>query len=162
MFKLFSRKSSILEVKAPFDGKVIPIEEVKDDVFAQLMMGDGLAIIPEDGNVYSPLDGVISAVATTNHALGITSDDGIELIVHYGIDTVKYKGEGFRMLVKQDQKVKAGDLLLEVDMDYFTSKGVDLTSPVLVTNKDEFEIVEKTALNSSVRHGDLLYTVRKK
>lgn len=162
MFHFFSKKNNIYEVKAPFAGRVIPVEEVKDDVFAQLMMGDGVAIIPKEGNVYAPLSGVISAVATTFHALGITSQEGIELIVHYGIDTVKHQGKGFKMMTEQGQKVQTGDLLIKADMAYFEANQVDLTSPILVTNSDVFEITEKPSLGKEVSAGDTLYFVKKK
>lgn len=159
MFNLFKKKS--VEILAPFAGKVIPIEEVKDDIFAQKMMGDGVAIVPSEGEIHAPIKGVVSAVANTNHAIGITSPEGIELIVHYGIDTVKHKGQGFEVFVKQGQKVEAGDLLIKADMNYFNECGVDLTSPVLVTNSSEFNIEEK-AIGKSVGQGQVLYIVNKK
>ncbi len=162
MFNLFAKKKTPLEVRAPFAGRVIDITEVKDDVFAQMMMGDGVAIIPDEGSIYAPVDGTVSALAVQLHALGITSNDGMELIVHYGIDTVKYQGEGFEMLVKEGQKVSVGDLILKADMDRFTADHVDLTSPIVLINSDGYEIVEKPSLGKTVSAGDVLYVVKKK
>ena len=97
MFKLFKKKE--ISIYAPFDGDVMDIKDVADPVFSQLMMGDGCAILPTSGIICAPVSGTVTFIINTNHAVCITTDEGLELIVHYGIDTVKYGGKGFDMKV---------------------------------------------------------------
>lgn len=96
----------------PLKGKVVPITDVPDSVFSEKMMGDGCAIIPEDGKVYAPDNCVVKMVAPTKHAVGLVTDDGIEILIHFGLDTVQYQGEGFTWHVKEGQTVEKGDLLV--------------------------------------------------
>ena len=97
------------EVLSPVDGKVEDLSKVKDEVFSQKMMGDGAAVVPSDGTIYSPVDGKITVAYATKHAYGITSDDGAEILIHVGLDTVNLKGEHFTSAVEQGQTVKRGD-----------------------------------------------------
>ena len=127
-----SAKRSVL---APVNGQAVPLEQVPDEVFSQKVLGDGLAIIPVDGKIYSPADGEISSVAETKHAYGFTSDGGLEILVHFGLETVSLKGEGFTPHVKAGDRVKAGDLVAEVDMDLLKSKGINPITPVLVCDE---------------------------
>lgn len=99
-------KGKQLEIAAPLTGKVIPVTEVPDPVFAEKVLGDGIAVDPTEGTVYSPVDGTIFQIAHTFHAMGIESDDGLEILVHLGIDTVKLEGKGFQSFVEVGQKVK--------------------------------------------------------
>ena len=124
-------------IKAPIKGKVIAIEEVPDPVFAQKMMGDGCAIVPEDGKIYAPFDATIEMIAPTKHAVGLKSKDGLEVLIHYGLETVELKGEGFTFHVKEGQEVKAGDLLYEADFDVFNEKKINLITPVVITSQLE-------------------------
>ena len=101
-------KGKQLEIAAPLTGKVIPVTEVPDPVFAEKVLGDGIAVDPTEGTVYSPVDGTIFQIAHTFHAMGIESDDGLEILVHLGIDTVKLEGKGFQSFVEVGQKVKKG------------------------------------------------------
>ena len=121
---------------SPQNGECIPIEQVPDPVFAEKILGDGIAIKPSDNNVYSPCDGTIVQIAHTFHALGIESDDGLEILVHLGINTVELKGEGFTCFVKVGQHVKSGDKLMEMDCSFVESKGLSTISPCLITNMD--------------------------
>ena len=107
-------KGKQLEIAAPLTGKVIPVTEVPDPVFAEKVLGDGIAVDPTEGTVYSPVDGTIFQIAHTFHAMGIESDDGLEILVHLGIDTVKLEGTGFQSFVEVGQKVKKGDKIGEV------------------------------------------------
>ena len=107
-------KGKQLEIAAPLTGKVIPVTEVPDPVFAEKVLGDGIAVDPTEGTVYSPVDGTIFQIAHTFHAMGIESDDGLEILVHLGIDTVKLEGKGFQSFVEVGQKVKKGDKIGEV------------------------------------------------
>lgn len=145
-------------VVSPFTGKVIPLSEVEDEVFAGGMMGQGLAVIPEDGKVYSPCDGTVSTVFPTGHAVGITADNGVEILIHIGMDTVKLDGKGFTKKVKDKDRVKTGQLLIEFDLDLVKEAGYSVVSPVIVSNTDEFADVAPSA-SGNVKPGDELIVV---
>lgn len=119
-------------VIAPINGKVISLDEVPDPVFSDRVLGDGCAIIPEDGKIYSPVNGKISSIADTFHAYGIESDDGLEILIHFGLETVSLKGQGFTPHVKVGDKVKVGDLIAEVDIKLLKSNNINLITPVLI------------------------------
>ena len=119
-------------VIAPLSGQPVPLSEVPDEVFSQKVLGDGVAIIPDDGKLYSPVNGEISTVAETLHAYGFTSDDGLEILVHVGLDTVGLKGEGFKPCVKEGDRVKVGDLVAEIDLDYIKAQGLNTITPVII------------------------------
>ena len=159
MFKLFKKKE--ISIYAPFDGDVMDIKDVADPVFSQLMMGDGCAILPTSGIICAPVSRTVTFLINTNHAVCITTDEGLELIVHYGIDTVKYGGKGFDMKVSVGQKVKAGDILYHCDMEFFRADSVDLTSPIVVTNGDLFKIIRKK-LKNGVKTGEEIMVISKK
>ena len=139
------------KVIAPLSGKVIALSEVPDEVFSQKVLGDGAAIIPEDGKIVSPVDGEISTVSETLHAYGFTSDDGLEILVHVGIDSVALKGAGFIAHVKEGDKVKAGDLVAEVDLDVLKKNNIPTITPVLVC--DGADELVMTAATGSVAAG---------
>lgn len=125
MFSFLKRKGTVKELKASTNGRVIPITEVKDDVFSSCMLGKGIAIQPADGIVLAPVDGTISVTMEgTNHAVGINVTDGFDLLLHIGIDTVSMNGEGFTAHVKMGDKVKAGDKLVTFDKNLVLSKGL--------------------------------------
>ncbi|MEW9667876.1 glucose-specific PTS transporter subunit IIBC [Ammoniphilus sp. 3BR4] len=129
-------------IVSPLQGTVLPIDEVPDQVFSQRMMGDGFAILPSEGTVVSPVDGRIVNVFPTKHAIGIVSDKGREILIHFGIDTVKLKGEGFEALVSQDDQVKRGQPLLKVDLEAVKSKVPSIITPIVFTNLREGEYIE--------------------
>lgn len=144
MFKM-KKKSSIKELVAVVDGELIPIEEVKDPVFAQKMMGDGFAIIASGNIIYSCADAIITMLFPSNHAIGLLLDDGMEILLHVGIDTVNEKGKGFYGLCTQGQRVKRGEALLQIDRDYLVEKGYDVSVVVVFTKKDaytQFQLVD--------------------
>lgn len=118
----------------PIQGEIISITEVPDEVFSQKMMGDGFAIIPTEGKVYAPVDGEIINMFPTKHAIGIKSTGGMEVLIHFGIDTVKLKGEGFKALVNQGDKVKRGQLILEVDLEQVKQHVPSIVTPIIFTN----------------------------
>ena len=136
-------ETGLKSILAPLSGQAIPLEQVPDDVFSQKILGDGIAIIPTDGKIYAPVDGEIASVAETLHAYGFTSEDGLEILVHVGLDSVKLKGEGFTSHVQAGDKVKAGQLVAEVDLKFLISQGVPVTTPVLIC-----EGAEDVALNT--------------
>ena len=139
------------KVIAPLSGKVIALSEEPDEVFSQKVLGDGAAIIPEAGKIVSPVNGEVSTVSETLHAYGFTSDDGLEILVHVGIDSVALKGAGFTAHVKEGDKVKAGDLVAEVDLDVLKKNNIPTITPVLVC--DGADELVMTATTGSVTAG---------
>ena len=119
-------------VYAPLTGKAVPLEQVPDPVFSEKVLGDGVAIIPEDGRIVSPVDGQVESVAETGHAYGFSTEDGLELLVHVGLETVSLKGECFKVHVKERDQVKKGDLVAEVDLAYLAEKNINPITPVLI------------------------------
>lgn len=141
------------EIKSPVNGKVILLSEVKDEAFAAEALGKGIAIVPLDGKICAPCDGVVSALFPTGHAVGITSAEGAEVLIHVGMDTVKLNGAGFTVHVSEGQRIKAGDLLMEADLEVIKRAGYDTTTPVIITNTEEFSEV-KSAGEGMVKAGD--------
>jgi sugar PTS system EIIA component len=135
MFNLFKKKP--LQIVAPVTGAVIPLGEVPDPVFSQKMMGEGLAIMPTEGSIHSPVNGTIMLVAATKHAVGIRAEDGTEILIHVGLETVALNGEGFNAFVKEGEKVSTGQLLLEVDWDYIRQNAKSIVTPIIITNSDD-------------------------
>lgn len=135
------RQEEAVLVHSPMNGEVILLSEVPDETFAKEMLGQGAAIIPSSGEVVSPVDGVVSMVPGTLHAVGLTADGGAEILIHVGIDTVERKGRGFEMAVHEGERVKAGQLLLKVDLESVAKAGYDLTTPVIVTNPENYQSV---------------------
>ncbi|MBT7610494.1 MAG: PTS transporter subunit EIIC [Bacteriovoracaceae bacterium] len=125
-----------LIMTSPLKGEIIPLSEIPDATFAEKLLGDGVGVIPSEGAVYAPVTGVIAQFFHTHHAFGITTENGSEILVHVGIDTVKMKGEGFTPLVKVGDKVKAGEKLLEFDLDLVKQKAKSHITPVVITNMD--------------------------
>ncbi len=126
-----------ISVRSPLNGRVVSLSEVSDTVFSEKILGDGCAVIPTDGLIYSPVDGVVSSVAETKHAYGFTSDEGIEILVHFGLETVSLNGSGFISHVAEGERVKTGDLVAEVDMQLLKEKGLDTITPVIITGGAE-------------------------
>lgn len=127
-------------VCSPMQGKAIALADVEDEVFSQKILGDGIAVIPEKGELYAPADGVIELVFDTKHAVSMTTDGGAELIMHIGMDTVKREGKGFDPQVKNGDRVKKGQLLMKFDLDGIKADGYDVTTPIVVTNSDAFTV----------------------
>ena len=146
--------SKLLKMHSPLNGTVAALDSVPDPVFSEKVLGDGCAVIPTDGKIYSPVDGEISSIAETNHAYGFTSDDGLEILVHFGLETVALKGEGFKPLVAVGDKVKKGDLVAEVDLALLKEKGINLITPVLVC--DGADDLEMHVTSGTVKAGDVL------
>lgn len=137
---------------APLDGQILPITEVPDEVFSQKMMGDGFAIEPANGEVVSPVNGVITTVFPTKHAIGITAANGDEILIHFGIDTVNLKGEGLEALVEQGAEVKAGQPILKANLDLIKDKVPTLITPIVFTNLAEGQTVSVKA-GSQIKRG---------
>lgn len=131
---------SAVNLVAPLSGTAVALGQVPDPVFSTLMMGDGLAIEPSSSTLIAPCDGVITQIARTNHALTLTADNGAQLLIHIGIDTVKLGGKGFTPLVRQGQRVARGDALIEADFSVLTGKVPSLMSVLVVANGDEYRL----------------------
>ena len=144
-------------IYAPMKGRVIPLEQVPDSVFSEKILGDGYAILPEDGKIYSPVEGTVSSVAEAKHAYGFRSDEGVEVLLHVGLETVSLKGEGFTVHVKEGDRVRAGDLVAEVDLSYLEEKGISSMTPVLVCDAPKGSELTKAAEAASV--GEPLFSV---
>lgn len=140
------------EIKSPLSGKVIALSEIDDPVFAGGAMGNGIAIEPTDNKVYAPFDGEIEFIAESKHAIGLKSEDGVELLIHVGMDTVQMDGKGFDVKVKANEKVKAGELLLEFDKEAIQKAGYSLITPVVITNSFEFE-QKQLCLEQEISYG---------
>lgn len=148
-------------IAAPVDGQVKDLGDVNDQVFSTKLMGDGAAIVPSDGTVYSPVDGQVTVAYETKHAYGLKSKDGAEVLIHIGIDTVNLKGEGFESFVKQGQTVKTGDKLGTVDLAKVKAEGYDTTVMVVVTNTNNYASVNRLNV-TAVKHGDNVVAVTTK
>ncbi len=150
-------KDKAVIIYSPLNGRVISLDDVPDTVFSEKVLGDGCALLPSDGRIYSPVDGVISSVAETAHAYGITSDEGMEILVHFGLETVNFRGRGFTVYVKSGDRVKRGDLIAEANTDMLKSNGASLITPVLVC--DGCEDYELTAAEGEIKAGQPLLTL---
>ncbi len=145
-------------VMAPITGRVIPLSEVKDEAFSSGALGKGVAIVPAEGKVYAPCDGVVSALFPTGHAIGITGTNKAEVLMHIGMDTVKLDGKFFHIKTQAGATVKTGDLLVEFDMEEIKKAGYDVTTPVLITNSMEFVDVSGE-VNKDVKAGEPLISI---
>ena len=132
----FLKRRQLPELAAVISGKCIPLEEVKDEVFASKAMGDGVAIVPESSEVVAPCDGSLRLVANTGHAFGMVSNDGVEILIHIGIDTVKLDGKGFDVLAKQGEEVKKGQPIIRFDPDIMKDNNLDMTTMMILLSKD--------------------------
>lgn len=160
MFNLFKKKETKYSVHAVANGTTVALKDVPDPTFAEEMIGKGVAIIPTDGKVVAPVSGTVSMVFPTNHAVGLVDENGVEVLVHIGIDTVSMKGEGFTGHVKQGDTVKAGDLMIEVDLDKVKEAGFNTIIPVIITNTPSFTAVEGFA-GKDVKVGDEVISITK-
>ncbi|WP_115715551.1 beta-glucoside-specific PTS transporter subunit IIABC [Amedibacterium intestinale] len=146
-------------IASPLTGNVIPLKNVKDDAFAQGALGNGIGIIPSEGKVVSPVDGTISVLFPTLHAIGITSDSGVELLIHIGLNTVQLNGEGFKAHVKQGDKVRKGQLLLDIDLKAIEKAGYSTETPIIITNTKDMLDILPTDKKNVIRNDDLITVV---
>lgn len=150
MFGLFkkNKKEESLNFVAPVSGKAVDLSEVPDPVFAQKMAGDGLGIDSTGDIIVAPCDGELTLVFKTKHAFAMTLDNGIEVLVHIGIETVSLNGEGFEQLAEQGTRVKAGTPIIKIDREFIKNKGLSLVTPVLITNPDTVKSLDvKTGMD---------------
>ncbi len=160
MFGLF-KKQMKCEVAAPVKGEAVSIHEVSDQTFRDEILGKGIAIRPEDGEFYAPVDGTVTLIFNTLHAVSITSEDGVEILIHVGLDTVALKGEPFTSHVKTGDVVKKGDLLLSADLEKIRTAGYDTITPIVICNTPDFAEVS-VEKNGTVKPGDVILSLTKK
>ncbi|MED4040092.1 MULTISPECIES: beta-glucoside-specific PTS transporter subunit IIABC [Niallia] len=158
--KVQTNKVEDKAIYTSIQGTIIPIGEVKDEVFSSGSMGSGFAIIPEDKNVYAPFDGNVLSVFNTKHAIGLISDDGVELLIHMGIDTVELKGAPFDIKIKENDRIKKGQLIAEVDWEWIKRENYDTTTPIIVTNTQDYESLDlKFDQSINMESGKLVMTI---
>lgn len=143
----------------PLNGQAVSLSEVPDEVFASGALGQGGAIKPSDGKVYAPFDGEITAQFPTKHAVGLISTEGLEILIHCGLDTVSLDGDGFVLHVEEGQKVKTGDLLLTMDLDVVEENELDTITPVIITNTDTHNQIDLVA-QGDVEVGEEFITIQ--
>ena len=148
-------------VGSPMKGRAIPLSEVPDATFASGVLGEGMAVIPESGDIVSPVNGTVTVLFDTKHAIGITSEDGIDLLIHVGINTVELNGAPFTAHICQGDTVKAGQLLLTADLDQIRQAGYDTATPVIITNSDSYKQVVMTAKPGDISFMDPILEVEK-
>ncbi|PAE08168.1 PTS beta-glucoside transporter subunit IIABC [Terribacillus saccharophilus] len=145
-------------IASPFQGAIVPLSEIKDEAFATGALGKGVAIIPSEGKLYAPASGVVSVLFPTKHAVGITTDNGAEILIHIGMDTVQLEGKFFDAQVKQGDRVEKGQLLIEFDLESIQNAGFDITTPVVVTDVRGYNLVAATE-EKQVKWGEPLLTL---
>ncbi|WP_433749532.1 beta-glucoside-specific PTS transporter subunit IIABC [Paenibacillus amylolyticus] len=148
--------SADMLIVSPMSGEIKPISEVEDQAFAQELMGKGIAIVPTEGKVYAPFDGVVEALYRTKHAIGLKAANGVEILIHIGVDTVSLKGKYFTAHIEQGQTIKAGDLLVEFDPEGITSAGYNTITSIVVTNMQQYGDVLNTATSGPIRESEAL------
>jgi PTS system beta-glucosides-specific IIC component len=151
---MFDKK---IRVKSPMKGRIIPLAKVKDEVFSSEVLGKGIAVLPDAGTVVSPVNGTVDSVADAKHAVNLVGETGEEIMIHIGMDTVTLKGKPFTAKVKAGDKVKTGDVLLEVDLEAIRNAGLETVTPVVLLNTMNFKSLEY--VSGDVRPGDLLFTI---
>lgn len=154
------RKEKEYEVLSPMSGTAKQLEAVEDEAFAEKLLGDGAAVVPQSGMIFSPVSGVVEDITDTGHAFCITTHDGVDVLLHVGINTVNLKGKGFCILVKSGDTVAAGDKLAEVDLSLLKKHGMPFDTPVLLTEPEHFEITR--IASGEVRGGSSVLFAYKK
>lgn len=136
MFNIFKKDSETISIYSPVEGVSLSLEQVPDPIFSQAMLGDGVAFELKNQMIYAPVDGTVLMIAQTKHAMGLRLKNGAELMIHMGLDTVNFNGKGFDIFVHQGEKIKRGQLLAKVDLDYFREKNVNMLTPLICTSKE--------------------------
>lgn len=158
--KLFQNKlpkNKGIQISAPMEGKLVSIREVSDPTFSEEILGKGVAIIPSENQVFAPVDGTIRTVFPTGHAIAIVANEGAEILIHVGIDTVKLNGRHFSIHVKEGDVVKKGVLLIEADIKQIKAEGYDVITPVIVCNSQDFTKIEMEKTKEVVQGEGIMY-----
>lgn len=149
------------EIASPLSGKITPIEQVPDPTFAQGILGKGVAILPAEGKIFAPANGTIEVMFDTGHAVSMTTEQGVEVLIHIGVDTVRLAGKHYKACCKAGDKVKKGDLLIEFDPEAIRAEGYENITPVVITNSDNFAHV-KCEKSGDIVAGDTLLSLETK
>ena len=160
MFDFLKKKDKGIEIGSPVKGMAVPICQVRDPTFGEEILGKGVAIQPADGKIYAPADGTIEMLFDTKHAVSMTTTEGVELLVHIGLDTVALKGEHFTAHKGNGDAVKKGDLLISVDLEAVKAAGYDVITPMVVCNTSDYQTVEAVT-GSDVNPGDTVLILKK-
>ena len=159
LFDIFKKKEkTIVTIYSPINGKVIELKEVPDEAFAQKMVGDGCAIEPDKGSICSPIEGQLMNIFPTNHAIIFETIDGLEMIVHFGIDTVKLDGKGFQKL-REPGPIKVGDEIVKSNLDEIKDNVPSTRSPIIINNMEKVEKIEVLSLGKIVKIGEPIMKV---
>ena len=159
LFDIFKKKEkTIVTIYSPINGKVIELKEVPDEAFAQKMVGDGCAIEPDKGSICSPIEGQLMNIIPTNHAIIFETIDGLEMIVHFGIDTVKLDGKGFQKL-REPGPIKVGDEIVKYNLDEIKDNVPSTRSPIIINNMEKVEKIEVLSLGKIVKIGEPIMKV---
>jgi glucose-specific phosphotransferase system IIA component len=162
IFESIQRKHYMnITIYSPIEGELCSINSVNDPTFSKKILGEGIAILPNQGRVISPVNGVIYTIFETNHAITILSDEGCEILIHIGIDTVELKGKYFKSYVKTDDRVKRGDLLLEFDVERIRESGFQVISPIVICNTNDYENIQLNP-GKEIKENEILMTMRRK
>ena len=156
--KLFGKKTD--DIYAPMAGKAVPITQVPDPTFAEGMLGNGIAIEPTDGKVYAPCDATVDMMFTTGHAVSLVADCGAEILIHVGLETVGLEGKPFTIHVANGDKIKKGQLMIEVDLDAVKEAGLPTITPVLICNTDDYPTFN-TFVGKDVTNEDVVIALAK-
>ena len=156
---MFGLKSKQIEIPSPLDGKVVPVTGLSDPVFSDDILGKGIAVLPDSGRIIAPVDALITMMFDTGHAVSLETDSGVELLIHVGIDTVKLKGSHYTIHKSTDEKVKAGDILMEFDAQAIIEEGYETVTPVVVCNPDSFKSIS-FAPEGSIKEGEPLIKIK--
>ncbi len=163
LFDFFKKKKDVeeyFEIYSPLNGTIIPIEEIPDEAFAEKIIGDGVGIVPTGDTIYAPCDADDISIFDTNHAISFETSNGLELIVHFGIDTVKLDGQGFTRIAEDGQSVKKGDPLVKFDLEYIKANAKSHKTPVIISNMDVVEELIRT--KGEIKAGEVLLKVKVK
>lgn len=139
----------------------IPLNQVNDHVFSQELLGKGIAVEPSEGRIYAPFDGKVAMLFHTSHAIGLVSDSSVEVLIHVGIDTVNLEGKHFTPKVKSSDRFNQGDVLLEFDIQAIKDEGYEVTTPVIITNSDDFDVVTMKNLEEVDTEDSIFYLKQK-
>lgn len=160
MFNFFNKKSQTekLVVYSPADGELVQITEVNDDVFSQKMLGDGFAIKSSTGKIYAPVEGTVTTIFPTKHAIGITTKDGLEILLHLGLDTVELKGVPITLKIQVGQSIRHGDLIAIMDVQAIKSKGYDDTIILIYTSMNAIDKISSFS-DKNIDHRDIVQSI---
>ena len=160
MFSFLKKKDTGLVIGSPIKGEAVSLTKVPDPTFSEGMLGKGAAIIPSEGKVYAPADGEISLLCDTLHEVSMVTTEGVELLIHIGLETVGLGGNGFEAHIKSGDTVKKGDLLITADLDKIKEAGCEIITPIIICNTDDYEDVVQTA-EGTVNPQDAIITIKK-